>query len=190
MIDFIPYTEAIKYSEVLRHIRGGGLQSITMYGPIGAMTDFVTARVIFTHESSATAFYERGQNPGLKILGQPVRVWQVMEPTYPPNEELEQQIYEQDYTRLLVIDFNNDKLEATLQNKLAGFISQALVIDIRATTDGATLVEFTSIDDSARALRILMADPDFSGVQFDFEEDYCARKYDDTTESVHSIDAV
>lgn len=189
MVDFIPYTEAIKYSEVLQHIRGGALQSITMYGPIGSATDFVTARVIFIHEASATAFYERGQSPGINVLGQPVRVWQVMEPTHPPNEELEQQIYEQNYTRLLVIDFNNEKLEAMLQGRLAGFISQALIIDIRVTSDGATLVEFTSIDDAARALRVLMADPDFSGVQFDFEDDYCASRYDETTESVHTTPA-
>lgn len=55
MIDFIPF--GTPYSDVLQQIRGGNLESIQLYGPIGDVTDFVTARVIYTDESGATALY-------------------------------------------------------------------------------------------------------------------------------------
>lgn len=55
MIDFIPF--GTPYSDVLQQIRGGNLELIQLYGPIGDVTDFVTARVIYTDENGATALY-------------------------------------------------------------------------------------------------------------------------------------
>lgn len=55
MIDFIPF--GTPYSEVLQQIRGGTLELIQLYGPIGDVTDFVTARIIYTDENGATALY-------------------------------------------------------------------------------------------------------------------------------------
>lgn len=55
MIDFIP--SGTPYSDVLQQIRGGNLELIQLYGPIGNVTDFVTARVIYTDENGATALY-------------------------------------------------------------------------------------------------------------------------------------
>ena len=54
MIDFIPF--GTPYADLLAEIRGGTIESIQMYGPIGCSTDFVTARVVFTHELGATGF--------------------------------------------------------------------------------------------------------------------------------------
>ena len=56
MIDFIPY--GTPYSDVLAEIRGGPIESVQMYGPIGCATDFVTARVVFTHELGAVSLYK------------------------------------------------------------------------------------------------------------------------------------
>lgn len=56
MIDFIPI--GAKYSDILAHIRGGALESIQLYGPVGSATNFVTARVVFTHELGATTLYQ------------------------------------------------------------------------------------------------------------------------------------
>lgn len=55
MIDFIPF--GTPYSDVLQQIRGGKVELIQMYGPIGDVTNFVTARVIYTDENGATALY-------------------------------------------------------------------------------------------------------------------------------------
>lgn len=55
MIDFIPI--GTTYSDLLAYIRGGTLESIHLYGPIGDATDFVTARVVYTEETGAMALY-------------------------------------------------------------------------------------------------------------------------------------
>ena len=55
MIDFIPF--GTPYSDLLAQIRGGTLESVQMYGPIGNATDFVTARIIFTDETGAADLY-------------------------------------------------------------------------------------------------------------------------------------
>lgn len=55
MIDFIPF--GTPYCDALAQIRGGSLESIQMYGPIGDATDFVTARVIYTDEIGANTLY-------------------------------------------------------------------------------------------------------------------------------------
>ena len=55
MIDFIPF--GTPYSDLLTQIRGGTLESVQMYGPIGNATDFVTARIIFTDETGAADLY-------------------------------------------------------------------------------------------------------------------------------------
>lgn len=59
MIDFIPF--GTPYGDLLAQIRGGTLESVQMYGPIGNATDFVTARVIFTDETGATGLYAVSQ---------------------------------------------------------------------------------------------------------------------------------
>lgn len=55
MIDFIPF--GTPYSDVLHHVRGGALESIHLYGPIGDATAFVTARIVFVHESGASTLF-------------------------------------------------------------------------------------------------------------------------------------
>jgi len=55
MIDFIPF--GTPYCDVLAQTRGGTLESIQLYGPIGDATDFVTARVVYTEETGATKLY-------------------------------------------------------------------------------------------------------------------------------------
>lgn len=39
------------------------------------------------------------------------------------------------------------------------------------------MVEFTSIEEANKALKLLMSDIEFGGTCFDFEEDYCAARY-------------
>lgn len=55
MIDFIPY--GTSYSDVLAQVRGGTLESVQLYGPIGDATDFVTARIVYIDEGGATNLY-------------------------------------------------------------------------------------------------------------------------------------
>lgn len=122
---------------------------------------------------------KRGQKPGIFIKGQNVRVWQVSEPTYPRSQLLEDLIYEEGYTRLLIVDGALTDMEQLLRRKLRNQIIGGFVLDISSTQDGMTLVEFTSIAEAEKALRLLIADPDLDKTQFDFEPDYCENPYDD-----------
>lgn len=56
MVDFIPF--GTSYSDLLAQIRGGSLESVQMYGPVGHATSFVTARIVFTDETGATGLYQ------------------------------------------------------------------------------------------------------------------------------------
>ncbi|KAK5076922.1 hypothetical protein LTR51_002608 [Lithohypha guttulata] len=172
MMDFIPF--GTSYADLLAQIRGGTLESVQMYGPIGNATDFVTARVVFVAETGAAALYMRGQHPGIYINGTQIRVWQVLEPTYPKNKELEEAIYVHGHTRILVINAVIENIEKVLKNKLRTQIEAGLVLDIGRTHDDLPIVEFTSIEEGTRALNALLNDRDFGGCDFDFEEDYVA----------------
>lgn len=59
MIDFIPF--GTSYADLLAEIRGGTVESVQLYGPIGCATEFSTARVVFTHERSAQGLYTVSQ---------------------------------------------------------------------------------------------------------------------------------
>ena len=111
------------------------------------------------------------------INGKPVRVWQVLEPTYPKNKELEEAIYVHGHTRILIINAPIEDVSTLLKRKLRSQIEAGLVLDIGRTYDGVPMVEFTSIEEASKALSMLLKDRDFGGSDFDFDDDYCAAKY-------------
>lgn len=100
-----------------------------------------------------------------------------MEPTYPKNKELEEAIYVNGHTRILVVNAPIDDIEKVLKRRLRHQIEAGLVLDIGRTHDGVPMVEFTSIEEATKALNQLLCDREFGGSDFDFEEDYCATKY-------------
>lgn len=120
---------------------------------------------------------QRGQDPGIKISGKRVRVWQILEATYPKNRELEEAVYKHLHTRILVIHAPIDNIKDVLKEKLRAQIGAGLVLDIGFTHDGVTMVEFTSIEESTKALKAFMEDRDFAGADFDFEDDYCNSRF-------------
>lgn len=69
-----------------------------------------------------------------------------------------------------------------MKQKLRGQIEAGLVLDIGRTHDGVPMVEFTSIEQSTKALKAFLDDRDFAGADFDFDEDYCNSRFSDETE--------
>lgn len=175
MIDFIP--QGTEYAEILKNVRGGAIESVQLFDPIGSSTDFMTARIVFNYELGARSVYMHGQKTGLRIKGQKVRVWQVLEPTYPRNANLENEIFEEGYTRLLLIENATDTALAMLPTKLAYQFKAGFVINVTRSYDNLPMVEFTSVAECSRALHILINDADFGGSRFDFEEDPCCDAY-------------
>jgi hypothetical protein len=181
MIDYIPI--GTTYQDILANICGGALERIDLVGPIGNATGYMTARVVFHHElpASTTASYARDYP--IKIKGQQVRVWQVITQTYPKNRQLERDVFENMYTRLLLVNLKNaivtdevkDQMRALLPIKLERLTSS--IIEFSKTSDGFDLIEFTSVAVAAEAMEMLRTDPNFSGIELDFEDDPCAEPY-------------
>ena len=111
------------------------------------------------------------------MSGKRVRVWQVIEPTYPKNKDLEKDIYERDHSRILVVESSMANIDEVLEDKLRYQVDQGLVLNIGRTDDDLPMVEFTSIEEATKALQVLMSDPDLKDTGFDFDQDYCADGY-------------
>lgn len=182
MIDFIP--RGTTYKEVLNQIRGGTLESIQLVDNVGCANDFMTARIVFNYELDAQYLYLHGQDPGLFINNQRLRVWQVLQPTYPKNHQLEEDIFEDGVTRLLLV--NNIPSSALtpaltrLQRVLKPQVKAGTVIEMKQEEDGIFLVEFTSVAECAKAMRQLLEDASFRGTTLDFKDDPCLARYQET----------
>lgn len=87
------------------------------------------------------------------------------------------------HTRILIIHAPIDNIKDLLKQKLRSQIEAGLVLDIGVTHDGVPMVEFTSIEESTKALKTFMDDRDFAGADFDFEDDYCNSRFPDDVQS-------
>ena len=173
MIDYIPV--GTTYKDVLNEISGGSLEQIELVDPIGSATNYMIARVIFNYELSASTTANHARDDGMKIKGQPVRVWQVLTQTWPKNKQLDEDVFVNCYTRILLITQVDAEQLATIPEKL-GFLRSSIV-EFGLSYDNMPLVEFTSIAAAVKALNVLVNDPELGGAEFDFEEDPCAEPY-------------
>jgi hypothetical protein len=172
MVDYIP--ENATYADVLNEIYAGSLEKIELVPAIGKATNYKTARVVFNHELGASTTANYARDHGMKIKGQHVRVWQVLTQTYPKNNEVEDQ-FDSGFTRVLVINKATEEALSTLPTKLDGF--KRSIVELGETFDLFPSIEFTSIATAVAAMMVLMADPDFQGAQFDFDDDPCGEPY-------------
>ena len=101
-----------------------------------------------------------------------------LEPTYPANKQLENDILQDGYTRILLLEnVENSGVLPKLHEKLAQEIQDGSVIKFWRTTDGVPMVEFTSVAAAAGAYRRLKGDLEFKDCIFDFDRDYCEDDY-------------
>jgi hypothetical protein len=170
IIDFLPLDTTLK--DVLSLIRGGALESIQLFEPIGNVTDFKTARVVFHYEIPACDMYAYWQKYGLTLRGQPIRVLQLGY-TYPKNRQLDEDVFTRCYTRILLIDNLNDQVMQRLPAYLNRQVKMGFIIEIGQADGGITMVEFTSVGEAAKAMRAMQTEEMFQGAVFDFDEDYC-----------------
>ena len=138
MIDFIPLGST--YKDVLGSIRGGMLESIQLLPPLGRSTNFMTARVVFVYEAAARNMYMEDQHMGIFIRGQLVRVWQVLQPTYPRSVVLQEDI-DAGYTRNLMIWEATENQNARLLTKLARQVQTGTLVDDWTSHDGKRVLE-------------------------------------------------
>jgi hypothetical protein len=102
-----------------------------------------------------------------------------LQPTYPANKQLEGDIFEDGYTRILLLEnVENSGILPRLHEKILQEMTEGSVIKIWRTTDGVPMVEFNSIKAAAGAYRRLKADREFKECIFDFDRDYCEDAYE------------
>jgi hypothetical protein len=178
MIDFIPLGTKVKdvLSEIL--VPSGSLEQIELFPPIGDATNFMTARVVFNYEISASTFASNARQSGMKIMGQDVRVYQLLTQTWPKNLDLEEAVFERGFTRLLVLNNPSNEQIASVPKKLEWL--DKWIVQYGKTHDGLPVIEFTSVAMASKALSQLLEDPDLGGIEFDFEADPCAESEPDT----------
>ena len=172
MIDFLPLNTTLK--DVLGLIRGGALESIQLFPPIGNVTDFKTARVVFHYEIPAVdmQMYWFQNQHSIRVHGQAIRVLLCNEPTYPKNRQLDEDVFMHYYTRILLIDNVKDSVVRLLPSMLERQIKMGFLVDMGVTEDGILMVEFTSVVEAVKAMKRLQVEEAFHGAVFDFEDDY------------------
>ena len=173
MIDYIPI--GATYKDLLSGISGGSLEQIELFNPIGSATDYMTARLVFNYELSASTTANHARDHGMKIKGQPVRVWQVLTQTWPKNKQLDEDVFVNCYTRILLITKVDAEQLAAIPKKLA--FLRTSIVEFGRSYDEMPLVEFTNVAAAVKALSVLMNDPELGSAEFDFEEDPCAEPY-------------
>lgn len=102
-----------------------------------------------------------------------------LQPTYPANKQLEDDIFQDGYTRILLLEHvENSGVLLRLHVHLAQEIGQGSMLKIWRTTDGVPMVEFNSVAAAAGAYRRLKAIREFKDCIFDFDRDYCEDQYE------------
>jgi hypothetical protein len=170
IIDFLPLDTTVK--DVLGLIRGGALESIQLFPPVGLITDFMTARVVFHYELPADDMYIHWQKYGLAVRDQHIRVLQLGY-TYPKSRQLDEDVFIRCYTRILLIENINDRVKHSLPAYLDRQVNMGFIVEIGQADDGITMIEFTSVVEAAKAMRAMQTEEMFHGAIFDFEDDYC-----------------
>lgn len=173
MIDAIP-NEAT-YSDVLNEICAGSLERISLVPSVGKADRYKTARVVFNFELGASLTANYARDHGMKIKGEPVRVWQVITQTYPKNTQLDMDVFDNGFTRVLLINKASKTALDSIPTKLARFNDQ--IVTSGETFDKYPMIEFTSVAAAVEAMRILISDTKFASAEFDFDEDPCGEPY-------------
>ena len=170
MIDNIPIGASVQ--DVLSHIRGGMLESIQLLPAIGTCTTFMTARIVFVYEAAAHGLRIRDLNSPIHIKGSRVRVWPVLQPTYPRHPAVTE-VIRQGATRILLILHISSAALQILKYKLATQRDAGFLVEERLSYDNYPVFEFTSIAEAVKAARIVETDPSLGGTAAAFDTDPC-----------------
>lgn len=154
--------------DVLSIIHHGKVESIQLVhmGRLRGLkaAPFKNARIVFTREHSASLFSCDTQK--LTVLGQRIRVYQQLEPTYPRTPAADEAVYTHKMTRIISIPsfgLNTATVAAALrQFGITGLLELS-------SQEGKTVLEFGSILRAYKALQTL----EIRGVKVEKESDYC-----------------
>ncbi|KIW96575.1 uncharacterized protein Z519_01966 [Cladophialophora bantiana CBS 173.52] len=183
MIDAIPVGSTL--ADVLSVVRGGSLESIQLFPPIGGATSFMTARVVFNYEESAHNMMKNQEVKGgkagdanrFKIKGVAVRCWMPTDPTYPRNDELERKVLGRSHASRIILISNIDEyifnmIPYKIKNPHAHH-----VIEYSYTPDGCASIEFTNIKTAIKVMDLLERDGQLWNGNLQYDTDYTCTPY-------------
>ncbi|OAP62489.1 hypothetical protein AYL99_04694 [Fonsecaea erecta] len=183
MIDAIPVNCTLP--DVLSIVKGGSLESIQLFPPIGKVTTFMTARLVFNYEESAHKMIKHQEsNPGkdndsnrFKIKGVAVRCWMPTDPTYPRNEELECKVLGKAGASRIILISNVDEYTYNMIPFKIKHPHAQHVIEYSYTPDGCASIEFTNVKTAIRVMELLEKDGEFWNGNLQYDTDYTCRPY-------------
>ncbi|OCT46497.1 hypothetical protein CLCR_01831 [Cladophialophora carrionii] len=183
MIDEIPAGSTML--DVLSIVKGGSVESIQLFPPIGNATSFMTARVVFVFERSAHNMIKHQEAKSkedagtrrFKIKDVAVRCWMPTDPTYPRNYEVDHEIFgDNQATRIIFVDQVDEYVYSALPYKIRSPYDQH-VIEYSYTAEGCASIEFSDIKSAIKVKAILEKDRGMWPAQLRYAEDYTCVPY-------------
>lgn len=182
MVDGIPLGSTIM--DVLDIVKGGSLESIQLFPPIGTVTTFKTARVVFIHERAAHNMIRHQQSNGgvdstetqFKIGGVSVRCWMPTDATYPRNANVQRAISEQSASRIILVPGVDDYVYNMLPYEIP-FPYDRHIIDFGYMPDGAATIEFSDIKTAIKVKELMGRSRDLVNIELQYGRDYTCEPY-------------
>ena len=172
MVYDIPVGTNVK--EVLNIVKGGYLESIELVGPIGNATNFMTARLVFIHESGAMGMISHQGVKGLEINGTAVHAWLVQEPTYPRPSDMDDEIFgEEQASRILLVGGVDKSHYELVRSRLELLNLSQWVVECAPSWGHYVAVEFTSVKYAIKARHAFRNDFVFHEADLTYDDDYC-----------------
>ncbi|EXJ61305.1 uncharacterized protein A1O5_11862 [Cladophialophora psammophila CBS 110553] len=183
MIDTIPVGSTL--ADVLSIVKGGSLESIQLFPPIGGATSFMTARVVFNYEESAHNMIkhqeikdgEASDANRFKIMGVAVRCWMPTDPTYPRNDELERKVLgKSQASRIILISNIDEYIYNMIPYKIKNPYAHH-VIEYSYTPDGCASIVFTDVKTAIKVMDLLERDGELWNGNLQYDTDYTCTPY-------------
>lgn len=174
MVYDIPKGTTVK--EVLDMVKGSSLESVELVGPIGKATNFMTARLVFIHESGAMEMISHQDVKGLEINGTAVRAWLVQEPTYPRPSDMDDLIFGEDQaSRILLIGGVDKSHYGLVKSRLEVLNLTEWMVECAPSWGNHVAVEFTSVKHAIKAYQAFRRDSVFHEADLTYDDDYCCK---------------
>ena len=183
MIDGIPTETTVV--EILNIVRGGSLESVQLFPPIGNATSDMTARIVFNHEVSAHNMIKHQQAQSgqdvnanrFRINDVAVRCWMPTDPTYPCDVDIKHEVFGDSHaSRIIVISNVDEYLFDMIPYKIEPPYDQH-VIEYSYTLDGCASIEFSSVKTAVKVMAMLRIDRDLWTTTLQYDDDYTCAPY-------------
>ncbi|GAD93951.1 hypothetical protein NFIA_022830 [Paecilomyces variotii No. 5] len=163
----------IDMNTLLNQVCGGEILVARLLNT-SSITGHHTALVTFVQQRQAEAFVEYAAKYGVSLRKDKVTVKMLETPTYPMSTEMEKMIFDEGYTRCVIVrDFDDDLYEELVSLVIESVCGNEIE-EVKPEQNMVT-IQFHSIKMAAVAFELIRGRRSFSGCRLDFAPDPCAR---------------